>query len=209
MVLSAPWAILIGVPDNDFIPRGVRGAWRKPYRAIIDGEDPAVIGSLLTQAVAGFLRENPCSGTATLALELHESAAADDGQRLRRAIEAFYDQAGRSPMARRYAEEAEVLFSVERLSVAATTDDQVVTMLGRQVMERLADAFLFSRSRDLLMERRFETLSDEREFERSCQQAAEYEVLAARQAQHPDGVGLRAPSRRRRTIAEILDQEVE
>jgi hypothetical protein len=199
--------MISGMPDNDYVPRLVRGAWRPVYRALRDGQEPQLVGRLLERASAAYLREHSCPGVDGLARDLRDCARANDGARFDETVARFYDQAGRTPLARVYADQAEVMFAVQRLEVAAMTDSDTLGALGRAALERVADSQMFDRALSDLTSTEVDFTAQQRYRDR-CQQSADYECLVARQVAHPEGTGIRAPAHRRRLTSDMLDEEV-
>ncbi|HEV2034903.1 MAG TPA: hypothetical protein VGU71_12005 [Candidatus Dormibacteraeota bacterium] len=59
------------MPDLDKIPRGIRGSWRAPYRAMVAGRGASDVAGLLTPAITEAVRREggwPWIGTLAGAL---------------------------------------------------------------------------------------------------------------------------------------------
>ena len=192
------------VPDLDIIPRGVRGGWRVPYRAMVAGRDAHDVAQLLTPAIVAAVRQDGgWPWLAPLAGAIQHGLGHGDRSAW---IVASAQVRSRSP------DRLAVPLAIEEgdaLLSCADPHENVECALATRVLERLARARLLAPARAQLIDR-FGDFAAEQEFEETVLRDVPVQDIVSRIRRHPDGRGLRAPrSAIRKPTAETLDEPTE
>lgn len=194
----------MGVPDQDVIPRGVRGSWRTPFRALAEQRSADEVSRLLTPAIVETVRrEGGMPWVATLAGGLQRSIQDGDRGAWEAAQGQALSAAPASPSLRLAVEAGEGMFANPGLP-----GDSETTLVER-TLQRMTQARLFAPARGELVSRMGDH-SAEQAYEEAVLRVVPLHEIAERVRRHPDGQGLRAPSSgSRRSIAELLDEPIE
>ena len=183
------------MPDNDRFPRSLGRRWRKPFRLAMAVDAPEHVATEMTAAMAGLLRDTGgCPGTKQLAVQLRDIAlyGEGDGQQI---LAEFRAQAGRSLLAEKICDEAEVFLETRASLAQVMTDDDVRHSVVEGGLSRLADAEMFSRGHDQLFDKHG-SLRAVTDYKDGCLERMQLGGLADSLVAHPDGDGVRAPARK-------------
>src|SRR5262245_3404844 len=100
------------MPANDFVPRAVRGVWRRAAAAGLEQLPVVEVGDEIRSALAKVVRDAEVPAAGDLVRELRESAAADDAERWRLSGDRFLEAAGRTDPATALVRHGETLFEL-------------------------------------------------------------------------------------------------
>lgn len=194
------------MPDQDVIPRSVRGTWRQPYRALAGGYSAEEVGRAVTKAlVASVRKDGGMPWVPVLAAGIEQSLATGSREPWRAARrQALRGSAGGAGL-RLALEQAEGLLADETDSHAIDAE----TALVMNTLERVVEARVLAPARSELVER-LGGYEAEQAYEHSVLHHVPIQQIADSVIRHPDGNGLRAPRQgRRKSTAELLHQPLE
>lgn len=194
------------MPDQDVIPRSVRGPWRQPFRALAGGRAVEDVAHTVTTAVVASIRaEGGMPWAHGLSTGLERSLAS--GSRLDWELarsEALAQSGGRAGL-RLALEQGEVILADPAGRMA--TDAETALVMG--TVERTVQARVLAPARAEMVNRLGDYASEQR-YERAVLDQVPVRQIAEGVIRHPDGKGLRAPSRRGKgSTAELLDKPLD
>jgi hypothetical protein len=191
------------VPDQDVIPHSIRGAWRRPYRALTSGYSAEDVGRTVTRAlVASIRKEGGMPWAPVLAAGIEQSRAAGSREPWEAARRQALRRSGGVAGLRLALEQAEGLLADETGRPATDAE----TALVMTTLEREVEARVLAPARRELVER-LGGYEAEQEYEHSVLDYVPIQQIADSVIQHRDGKGLRAPRQsRRKSTAELLEE---
>ncbi len=199
------------VPDNDFIPRGVRPAWRKAAELALGLHDRAQVGDACAKALAAEIRAAEI-GTplARLVAELQLAAQTDDYARLRAAEDDFRSAAASVPLATAVINECERLFELNAPALSTEPLAATHSLLMGGALRHHANSALFGPQQMLIQMHRQAALSyeDVETYRVGILNALPTDHFARALFEHPERA-VRAPAATvRASTADMLGEEV-
>jgi hypothetical protein len=200
------------MPDNDHVPRCVRGVWRRAARAGLRGLAATEVGDELRLALAAAARAAAPDPAGQLARALRDGAVWNEPEIWSRASSTYLENAGRSDMAYALVREGDAMCELRGGELAGLSEHDVAVELVSGGLRRLADAGLWAHEEMLrgLVSTNHKTPDQARRYQQSCLDHAQIEQLAEQIVSKP-GTQIRAPRSRlaRPTTEQILDEEIE
>ena len=191
------------MPDQDVIPRSVRGGWRQPYRAMAGGYSAEEVGRSLTKAlVASIRKEGGMPWAKVLGDGIEQSRATGSREPWEAARRLALRRSGGAASLRLALEEAEGLLAGAPARHATTAE----TALVITTLEREVEARVLAPARSELVER-LGGYEAEQDYEHSVLGHVPIEQIADSVIRHREGKGLRAPRQgRTKSTAELLEE---
>jgi hypothetical protein len=200
------------MPDNDIVPRAVRGVWRRAAKAAIGGLSASEVGDELRLALAKAVRDDAPPSAGPLVVALQESVAFRESERWERAVADWVDRCGRTDLAFAIVRQGEMLREVRRDEIGAMSDAQLETALVGDGLRRWVDMRVFGPERmlSLLVDQRLASPAEARRYQQACLDHASIDEIGA-QLVRGEGDGVRAPRTKdaRPPMADMLNEEVE
>jgi hypothetical protein len=198
------------MPDNDIVPRVVRGKFRKVARLAI-GDHPAPdVGEVLKTAVAADLRASGLPPAGALVGALRECAVFGDRDVWEAEARRFRDTSGKSNVALEVVAEGERLLETRRDALRAMGLGETMEALLGGGIRRAAFAATFgaeSVTRTMLAESN-RSVAEIRSYQRAIVDHAQTDAMARALADGPSN-RVRAPRAKvRATTAEMLDEDL-
>ena len=200
------------MPDNDHIPRGVAGIWRRAARAGLSGLPCAEVGDELRLALSAAVRDADLPPASGLGRALRESAVWRDPSIWQTESERYLQRAGRSDLAFALVNQGEAMLEGRSQELAAMQEQAVAHDLTASALRRLVDARVWGPAGMLpaLVSSGFQSPAEARRYQESCLDEAQIPE-AAKQVISRWGSQVRAPhsTAERPTTEQMLDEEVE
>lgn len=199
------------MPDNDFLPRGVRRPWRKAAELALGLHDPTQLVDACSKALAAEIRTADLGGAlARLATELHAAASADNYARLREAEVDFRRSTASAPLIAALTNECERLFELHSPALSAAPIADIQRLLVEGALRRHTSSALFGSEQMLTrMHRQAELSCDDVDtYRANVIDAVPVDYFAKALLKSPDQP-VRAPAgKARASTADMLDEEV-
>jgi hypothetical protein len=200
------------MPDNDHIPRGVAGIWRRAARAGLSGLPSAEVGDELRLALSATVRDADLPPAGDLGRALRDSAVWRDPSIWETEADRYLQRAGRSDLAFALVNQGEAMLEGRSQELAAMPEQTVAQELAANALRRVVDARVWGPAGMLpaLVSTGFESPAEARRYQESCLDAAQIPD-AAEQVVRKWGSHVRAPrsTAERPTTAQMIDEEVE
>lgn len=193
------------MPDNDRFPRAVRAPWKDAQRLAFALDTPLRVGDRSAKAIAAVLRQDGgCSGIRELAMTVREAALYGPGL-LRNQADEFVDRAGGRGLARSIRAEAQLMLSTQPGELQRMSTEQVAHELTVRGLRRFAEAEMWSRGRDTLIDV-LGSMDRVHDYEQRCLDATPLDGLARSIL---TGGRVRAPKRRAPAVAteDLLNED--
>lgn len=209
--MSGAYAILRNMPDNDFLPRGVRRPWRKAAELALGLHDPGQLADTCGKALAAEIRTAELGAPLVrLAEELHAAASAEDYARLRAAEADFRRDVASVPLTTAIINECERLFELSSSALTAESPADTHHLLVERALRHHTNNALFGSEQMLTQMHRQAALScdDVGAYRVNVINAAPVDHFARALFENPDRP-VRAPAATvRASTADMLGEEV-